>query len=323
MRALVTGATGFVGGHLVDVLLRQGDEVTALVRSPAKGAPLAARGVRLIGGDLDDGNALAQAVRDQDIVYHVAGLTAARNEAEFLRVNRDGTGRLLAAAAAAGVGRFVLVSSQAAGGPSERGHPSQGTEAPSPVTSYGRSKLAGEQVVRAGAIPWTIVRPPTVYGPADRELLRAFRAAALGIAPVFGTGDQQLSVVFGPDLAEALAAAGASPRAAGGIFYAAHPETLTSRELVAAIGRAVGKPVRILSVPRWVAVGALAITETAARVANRPTLLTRDKANEFYQPAWTCDPTPLAEATGWRARHDLDAGIAATAAWYRAAGWLG
>jgi dihydroflavonol-4-reductase len=322
MKALVTGATGFVGRHLVNALLRRGDTVTALIRSPQKAQEIADLGVRLIKGDLDELNAMAQACEGQDVVYHVAGLVAARNEAEFFHVNRHGTLALLKAATAAGSKRFVLVSSAAAGGPSLPGIPLKGDEPPNPVTIYGRSKLAGEEVVRGGKIPWTIVRPPAVYGPGDRELLRIFRLARLGIAPVFGGGRQELSLVYGPDLGEALAAAGHAPNAAGKIYYACHPEVVTSGAMVREIGRAMGKPVRLLPLPAMLANGILTVTGTAARLTGKATLLTRDKAHEFLAPAWTADPASLTADTEWRAEHDLHSGVKETLGWYRKHHWL-
>ncbi len=322
MRALVTGATGFVGGHVVDALLRRGDSVTALVRSPAKADRLAGRGVRLATGDLTNREALAAACRDQDIIYHIAGLIAARSEREFRAVNRDGTARLAEGAKSAGVNRFLLLSSLAVGGPTDPSRPLTGAEPPNPTTQYGRSKLAGEDVIRASGLDWTIVRPPAVYGPADREMLRLFRAAALGIAPVFGDGSQALSLVFGPDLADAIVAAGVGTKTSGRVFYASHPEVVTSRQLGETIGRAAGKRVRVLAIPAALGRALLWTTDTVARWRNKATVLSRDKANEFFQPAWVCDSAPLTEATGWRAAHDLEAGSRATYEWYRREGWL-
>jgi nucleoside-diphosphate-sugar epimerase len=322
VKAFVTGATGFVGGHLVAALRAAGAEVTALVRSPDRAAALAAGGVRLVPGALDDAEALARAVEGHDAVYHVAGLVAARSEAEFLAVNRDGTARLVAAAERAGTGRLVLVSSLAAAGPSAPGQPLRGDEPPRPVTRYGRSKLAAEAVVRQSGLDWTIVRPPAVYGPADREMYRVFRAASFGVAPVFGDGSLELSLVFAPDLAGALIAAAGAPAARGRVLYAAHPERLTSRDLVERVGRAAGRRVLVIGVPRPVAWGVLAASDATARLLGRATVLNLDKAGEFFQAAWTCDPAPLTEATGWTAEHDLDRGAAATLAWYRDAGWL-
>ncbi len=321
MKALVTGATGFVGSHLAEALLRRGAEVTALVRSPGKAQLLNDLGIRQVRGDLHSAEALRAATAGQDVIYHVAGLVAARDEAEFLRGNREGTASLLGSLGGARP-RLVLVSSMAAGGPSPRGRPLTGGEPPQPVTMYGRSKLAGEEVVRASDLPWTIVRPPMVYGPRDTEVLKAFRIARSGLIPVFGDGTQELSAVYGPDLAEALISAAESDAAVGRIYYACHPERFSSMEFVRAVGSSLGRSVRVLTLPEWVARGALGITGTAARLTGQATILTADKANEFFQPAWTGDPGPLMRDTGWRPAHDLTTGLAATALWYRQHGWL-
>lgn len=324
MKALVTGATGFVGSHLVEALVRRGDQVTALVRSPGKATLLEQLNVTRVAGNLENAEALRAATAGQDVIYHVAGLVAARDEAEFLRANRDACSNLIRAVAENGgtPPRLVLVSSMAAGGPAPRGRPLTGEEPPAPVTQYGRSKLAGEAVVKESKLPWTIVRPPMVYGPRDREVLKVFKIARNGIAPVFGDGSQELSAVYGPDLAEALIAAGTSSSTIRKVYYACHPEIFQSGELVQRVGATLGKNVKILPLPDWVARGALTITGLAARVAGQATILTPDKANEFLQTAWTGDPGPLIKDGGWHPAHNLDRGLAATAAWYREQGWL-
>ncbi len=322
MNVLVTGATGFVGGHLVDALLARGHTVSALVRNPSKGQDLARRGVIIVAGDLDHAEGLAKACEDQAIVFHLAGLVAARNQTEFDAVNRDGTARLIAAAGRVGAARLVLVSSLAAGGPTTPGHPLAGPEVPRPVTQYGRSKLAGEDVVRASALDWTIIRPPAVYGPGDREMLRVFKAAAFGIAPVFGDGSQQLSLVYGPDLAEALVAAGTSAATSRGTFYACHPESVSSRRLVELAGRAAGTRVRVIGIPAPAGRAILWVTDRAARLAGKATILSYDKAAEFFAPAWLADPSPFMQATGWAPNHAFEAGARLTVEWYRRHGWL-
>jgi 2-alkyl-3-oxoalkanoate reductase len=322
MRSLVTGATGFVGSHLAEALRRRGEEVTALARSPAKAAALAPLGVRVVSGTLHDRAALKQAMEGQDVVYHVAGVTAARSEADFLVANRDGTRNVLEAAEQAGTPRVVFVSSMAAAGPTIRGRPVRGDELPRPVTAYGRSKLAAEQAVTASPVAWSIVRPPLVYGPRDQEVLKVFRLARLGIAPVLGDGTQELSAVHGADLAEALIAVGTSTAAVRRTYYACHPEVFTGAEMARAVGQAMGKSPAVLRVPATIGRGVLMLTEAAARLAGQTTILTADKANEFFQPAWTGDPSPLTRDTGWRAARDLRTGLLETYQWYRTAGWL-
>jgi nucleoside-diphosphate-sugar epimerase len=319
--AFVTGGTGFVGSHLIEVLLRQGHRVRALVRSPKKAEALGIAGVEWVAGDLSSLDALRAGMAGAEVVYHVAGLVAARTMDEYLAVNRDGTGRVLEAARPLGA-RFVLVSSLAAGGPSEPGHPLSGAETPHPVSNYGRSKLAAEALVRESGLRYVIIRPPAVYGPRDTEMLRLFKAAAMGIAPVFGGGRQELSMVYGPDLALAIAAAGADPATEGEVLYPAHEEVITSADTVRMIGEACGRRVTVIPVPDAVGRVILEVTGGVAKLAGRATLLTPDKGTEFFQRAWTCSPARITQLTGWTAEHDFRSGTVATAAWYRQKGWL-
>jgi dihydroflavonol-4-reductase len=322
MKALVTGATGFVGSHLTEALRQRGHEVTILARSATKASGLAPLEIRVIKGDLHDAQALAQAIEGQDVIYHVAGVIAARTEADFFRANRDGTAQLTAAAERGGRPRFVFVSSMAAAGPSRRGVPLDGTEPARPVTAYGRSKLAAEQVVTTSGLPWSIVRPPMVYGPRDMEVLKVFRLARLGLAPVFGDGTQELSAIHGADLATALTAVGTCAGAVGRTYYSCHPQIFTSAEFVHSVAAAMGHTVRLIRIPLAMGKVALWITELSAQLARQATILTTDKANEFFQPAWTADSSALTRDTGWSPVFDLPHGLAQTYAWYRSAGWL-
>jgi nucleoside-diphosphate-sugar epimerase len=324
VKALVTGATGFVGSHVVDVLAARGDAVVVLARSAERAAPLARPGVRVALGTLDDPAALAAAVAGTDVVYHLAGLTAAVSEAEYLRVNEAGTRRLVAAVlAAAPRPRLVYVSTQAALGPSEPGQALDEDAPCRPLTAYGRSKLAGEAVVRAApGLAWTIVRPPAVYGPRDREFLKMFQLIRTGIAPVFGTGAQALSLVYAPDLADAIVRAGAAPAAAGRTYHAAHPEVVTTRELALAVGRALGRTPLVVPVPGAVATPIVSLIGRIAAARGRLSTLNADKMAEFLAPAWVVSSAAAERDLGWRAAHALAEGAGLTAAWYREAGWL-
>ncbi len=327
MKALVTGATGFVGSHLAAALVKRGDEVSCLARRPEQAAFIASLGALIAPGSLEDVESLKAALRGVDRVYHLAGLTAAGSEREFLEVNEGGTLRLIGAirASVPSLKRFVYVSSLAAVGPTSRGARLTEDTPCRPVTAYGRSKLAGEAVVRrAAGLPWTIARPPVVYGPRDRELLRLFRIVRWGFAPVFGRGRQELSLVYVTDLVEGILDAGQEPTALGQTYHLAHPEVVRSRDLAREIGRAVrgGRAPLIVPVPAAVAAPIVRVIGRAAAVAGRRTVVSEDKLAEFLAPAWGTSVAKAQRELGWRPPHDLRAGVRATAEWYRSEGLL-
>lgn len=325
MRTLVTGATGFVGSHLVEALAARGDEVVVLARRPERAAPLARFGVQVAIGTLDDADALAAAARGAAVVYHLAGLTAAARPRDFFLANEAGTRRLVEAVrrTAPGLARFVYLSSQAALGPSAPGQRLAEDAPCRPVTAYGRSKLAGETVVRAAeGLPWTIVRPPAVYGPRDREFLKMFQMVRGGLAPVFGTGAQQVSLVFAPDLADATVRAGTAPAAIHQTYHAAHAEVVSTRDLVLAIGRAVGRTPVVLPVPGLLATPIVGLIGALSAARGRPSVLNLDKMAEFLAPAWILSVEKAGRELGWRAAHDVAEGTRLTAESYRADGLL-
>jgi nucleoside-diphosphate-sugar epimerase len=334
VKVFVTGGTGFVGSHLVTALLARGDDVVCLARDLAKVERVFAGQARprVVRGDLSHREALEEGARDADVVFHVAGLIAGRGRADFFSANADGTRQVAEAAArvAPRLRRFVYVSSLAAAGPSRRGEPLTEDLPSRPLTMYGHSKLAGEEILRGFPFPWTVIRPPVVYGPRDTEMYRVFRLASLGLAAVFGNGSQELSFVFVEDLVAALLSSVETPP--GKVYFAAHPEVVTSRSMVTSVHRAVrsiglpqpfeGRPPFILPIPGIMARGGLWLYERAAGLAGRATLLTSDKANEFLAEAWVCSPAALGRDAGWRAGWDLMKGLTHTATWYREAGWL-
>lgn len=325
MRVFLTGATGFVGTHATRLLMDAGHQVTALARSEAKARELFPRvAPEWVWGDLADEAALRRGLEGADVVVHVAGLTKAVRPAEFYEVNAAATQRLLDAArdAAADSVRFLHVSSLAAAGPTVRGRLGLATDPPRPISHYGSSKLAGEERVRAGDLPWTIVRPPAVYGPRDVEFLRLFRVVQRGWAPVFGSGDQELSLVHVEDLARALVAC-VELDFRGSTYYAAHPDVVTARQLAERIGSAVSvSKLRTLHIPKAVVRPALTVSGWCSRLLGRATLMSGDKAPEITAEAWTCSSAELERDSTWRAELDTDRGLAATASWYREQGWL-
>jgi nucleoside-diphosphate-sugar epimerase len=296
--------------------------VTALARSVAARRALEAAGCRVVAGDLHDEVAMAALVAGAELVFHLGGLVAARSEAEFRRVNADGTAALARAAARARVARLIYVSSLAVTGPTVRGRPLDEHTVPRPLTAYARSKLGGEEAVSRSGMPFTIVRPPIVYGPRDRQLLRAMRLADRGILPVLGDDAQELSLVYAADLADALIAAATSAACEGRTYHAVHPTVVTQRRLGDAIAGAVGHRVRRVRLPAAIVRLGLGLNGGLAWILGRSTLLTLDKTNELLAPAWTASDEALARDAGWRAATALDRGLEMTVQWYRAAGWL-
>src|SRR5579863_3902805 len=244
--ALVTGASGFVGGHLVEALVAGGYRVRCLVRPQSDRRWLDSLGVSYAAGTVEDAGALRRAVDGVDVVFHLAALTTTARASEYDRINYGGVVRLVDAMAARPV-RLVFCSSLAAGGPARAGRPLTEADPPAPIGPYGESKLRGEQVVLSGGVPAVVVRPSAVYGPRDRDVLAAFRLAARGLAIRTGPRGQQLAMIHVHDLAQGLAAAGRTAGAAG-IYYVNGGNYLWD-DINAAMGAAVGRHPLVLPLP--------------------------------------------------------------------------
>lgn len=327
MKALVTGANGFIGSHLVELLVEQGWEVRCLVRRTSNLRWIEKLPVEFAYGEVTDPRSLEPAVEGVQIVFHLAGLTKARRAEDYFRVNEKGTENLLAACAGKAVGlrRFVLVSSQAAAGPSNGRTPRKEEDPPQPLTSYGRSKLAAEQVARryAGQVPITIVRPPAVYGPRDRDLLVFYRYIAKGIKPLLGRGERVISVVHARDLARGILAAGLSERAAGETYFIANPVPAEWEAFADLVATALGRRrVRRVVLPTWVLYPAAYLSEAGAFLAGRAATLNREKIREIRERYWVCSTEKAYEHFGFQTEIPLDSGLRETIGWCQQQGWL-
>jgi 2-alkyl-3-oxoalkanoate reductase len=324
-RVLLTGATGFVGRHVAEAFAHARIHVRALARSPGRARHLAELGFDIIQGSLEDESILAAACREVDVVVHLAAVTHARSPAEYDRVNVTGTANLLRAALAAPAHprRFVYLSSLAAVGPCVDGRAPRADEEPRPLTAYGRSKLAGERLVREAAdrIEAAILRAPAVYGPHDTDLYHFFRLAKYGVVPVPTGPARLLQMVHVADLAQALVRAVTLPAAAG-VYHIAEPRTYTWEEVGRMVGAAVDRRVRILRVPAAFIAGLAAASELSAGAVGRSSIFNRDKARELLAPGWLCDTESAKADLGYEAGIPLADGLRATALWYRQQGWL-
>lgn len=325
MRVLVTGGHGFVGSHLVRRLLARGEVVRCLVRRPGVPPSLEGLDVELCVGDLRDPSALGRAVAGVDEIHHLAALTRSRTRRAMFETNVAATQRLLAAARAEGVpGTFVFCSSLAAVGPSPDGRPVDEHTPRRPVTWYGESKARAEDLVLAASadLGVSVVRPPAVYGPRDRDFLAVFQAASRGILPRLGDGPRAYSFVFAPDLADALVEAARCPAARARALFVTHPARVELEAFLEAVARAVGRRARIVKVPDATLRILAELSEVGAQLGTRPPLLNRQRLREMAGRVYVCRGDAFVEAVGWRATTGIDAGCAATAVWYREHGWL-
>lgn len=301
MRLAITGGTGFIGSHLIDVALEKGHAVNALTRreQPSR------NGVCWIRGDLSRRDALERLVSDADAIIHLAGAIRSPNAAGFEEGNVSGTLAMLAAATAGGVQRFVAVSSLAAREPK--------------LSLYGASKERSEELVHGSGLDWVIVRPPAVFGPGDKETLELFRMARLGVMLMPPRG--RISVIHVVDLVRLLLAL-AAPDAPSRCLIEpddGKPGGWTHREFARALADAVGTRAAVISSPGI-------ILRLAARAdqffRGERAKLTIDRAAYFTHRNWVVEPKRTAPEGIWHPEVETAEGLKATADWYRDHGWL-
>jgi dihydroflavonol-4-reductase len=324
-RALVTGANGFVGCHLVAHLLERGYRVRGLVRTTSDLSALAGRPFELAYGDVTEPDTLPAALDGVDLVFHVAGLTKSRDRAAYFRVNEAGSRALMEAChGRPALRRFVYVSSQAAAGPSGPERPRREEDPPAPTGPYGESKLAGERAcleAAAGRIPLTVVRPAIVYGPWERDMLQLFRQARRGLVPRI-RGDSLVSLIHAADLAELLERAGRSPAAVGRTYFAADHRSYWMREVIALMGEVLGRRVVQLPIPPAVLWPLAVVNEQLLALGRGIEALTRTRLKEYRERFWSLDTARCRTDLDWEPGRSLKEGLAETARWYRGQGWL-
>jgi len=321
---LVTGANGFIGSRVCRLMFDSGYAIRIICRETSDLGLLTGIPYSKTIGDITRPESLAGAVKDVDYVIHLAGLTAARNEATFREVNERGTYNLITAVRRHNprLKKFVYVSSAAATGPSH-GLARHEDDPPAPITTYGRSKLAGEKVLVPffNEIPITIIRPPAVYGPGDEAILTLFRLINRGFRPYLAGGRNRVQMVYVDDLAQAIKVAMEAARGKGEAYYIADEEAHTLRELIDCIGELTGRKGLRLSVPRWVMYLAAVMGELLGRIVGQPPIFSREKVREMTAD-WKLDVSKAQAQLGFVTAVDFAAGAKLTLEWYRRQGWL-
>ncbi len=323
MRALVTGATGFIGSHLVDRLCADGWNVTCLTRG-STGGWLRPHDVRIVRTAFDDVGRLAHEVSGCELVFHVAGAIKALTWDDYRRGNVEATRHLVDACRSAErrPGRLVIVSSQAAGGTGTPARPRREDDPDAPTSAYGRSKLLAEQIARdATDLDVVVVRPSTVFGPRDPALRPFFRLASRGVVPR-PLADPIVSVIYVADLVECLVAASSVPTARGRVYHAANRDPVSFRDLGRAIASAYGVRALEIPVPDPLLLGAGFVSGAIGRITGRARPFDLAKAREILQSAWVADTSRASSELGFTPRTPYSEGLTITANWYRSQGWL-
>ncbi|MDZ7262195.1 MAG: GDP-mannose 4,6-dehydratase [candidate division KSB1 bacterium] len=326
MKALVTGSTGFIGSFLVEELLTKNYEVFCLVRKTSNLHWLQGLKVKFVYGSLEDQGSLQKAVTGMNYIFHLAGLTKAKRKEDYFQVNFQGTVNLLSALknTPSEIRRFILVSSQAAAGPSLTGKPVTEDEPPRPITPYGQSKLKAEEVTLqyGQTMPVTIVRPSIVYGPRDTDVLEVFKYVRRGLKPVLLGDSRYVSLVYVQDLVQGIVLAAENERSTGKIYFLANSESYSWEELEDEIARALNKTVWRIKLPPFFLDCLALASEATAKLLGTAALVNRYKVLEMKQRFWLCDTSRARQELGFQPRISLPEGIKKTVAWYVKEGWL-
>lgn len=334
MKALVTGASGFIGSSLIEELGTLGFDVRALMRSTSSTRNLEGLRYERAEGSLDDLESLHKAVSGVDYVFHLAGATTAKNRAAFLQHNAEGTARLAQAVAEGcpNLTRFVYVSSLAAAGPSRSLQPRvENDEVDRPVSHYGESKLLGEHELLKfkNRFAVTVVRPPIVYGPKDKDMFLFIQSVARNLMPLLSgrteDGHKYYSTIHVKDLCRGMVQAGlakAGSVPSGEIFYLAGDGMTTNEKLMQTIAEYLDRDPLRIRVPNSV-IKAIAYGMTAvSRVTGIRSPLNIDKLNDILPDYWICSNQKAKNLLGFSPEYDLKTGLSHSIEWYKKQRWI-
>jgi dihydroflavonol-4-reductase len=333
MKALVTGASGFIGSTLIGELDTLGFEVRALLRKSSSLSNLEGMRFQRVEGDLNDFDSLCRAVKDVDYVFHLAGVTHAPSRAAFIEYNAKGTDRIAKAVAKVRpqLTRFVYVSSLAAAGPAHSLRPKVESERAQPVSRYGESKLLGEKELLKykDAFPVAIVRPPLVYGPKDRSIFFMIQTLTRNLMPVLQgsnrAGHKYYSSIHAEDLCKGIvqvAVASKEKVPSGDLFYLAEDEVHTYQEMLTTIIEKLNcDPLRV-RIPKFAIQLFASGLSTVEMISRRALPLNWDKLNELIPDYWICSNKKAKKTIQFMPEYDLTKGLVHAIDWYKRQGWL-
>jgi dihydroflavonol-4-reductase len=328
LKALVTGATGFIGSHLADELLLRGYDVRCTYRKTSNLQWLINKNIELVEADLYNINSIKEAIKGVDLIFHSAGSVRAKDYNDFLKGNLTPTKNLIDAAISSGIQlkRFVYISSQTVAGPAKSPESPLTEETECfPITDYAKSKKAAEDFVikNIDNLPVTIIRPPGVFGPRDTAIFALFKILSLRIAPFFGFSDKYVSLINSMDLAKGIAMAAESDKTIGEIYYLAYDKYFSYRELFSYVQNAMqGRKAINIRLPESLVLTAGFLTEVFGKIIKSPPVFNYDKAKDFIQDYWICSSEKAKKDFGFKTELTMKTAIEETVNWYIKHGWM-
>lgn len=324
--SVVTGASGFVGSHLVDKLLSEGHHVKCILRKSSSLRWLKDKPVEIINCGLLDKDSLRNVLKDADYLFHVAGVVKAKTNNEYLNGNVETTRVLLDVVSEVNtsIKRIVIVSSQTACGPSLDGKPCTEETKEHPITRYGKSKLAQERLAMSYSdrLPISIIRAVAVYGPRDTEIYLVFKTYKQGLLGLIGFNKKLVNIVHVLDLVDGIYLAAITDRAKGQIYFIGSQEYYDWIQIGKAISNAMDKKALTVRVPHLIVYIVAFFAEFFSLFSSKAATFNIEKARDFVQQYWTCDVSKAVNELGFRQNISLEKGMKETVAWYREMKWL-
>ncbi|MGE5409917.1 MAG: NAD-dependent epimerase/dehydratase family protein [Clostridiales bacterium] len=324
--AVVTGANGFVGSHLVDLLLDKGYKVRCITRKSSNLKWLSGKDVEIFDCGLFDKDGLKRAFKDADYIYHVAGVVKSKTPDGYFMGNVETTRAILDTALEIKdkLKRVLIVSSQTACGPSIGGkHVNEQTE-PHPITTYAKSKLEEEKLAKTymDKLPITICRAPAVYGERDTEVFIFFQTFNRGLLTMVGLKDQQVSLIHADDLVRGFYLAATNPNSACNTYFIGSEKYYTWNEIGQITSKVLNKrPIKV-KVPHPIVYTIAAIAQFFSMFSSKPATLNLEKARDLVQEYWTCDTSKAVRELGYHQEISAEEGIRKTCEWYKKMKWL-
>jgi dihydroflavonol-4-reductase len=324
--AVVTGANGFVGSHLVDLLLENNYIVRCITRKSSNLKWLKGKDIQIFDTGLVNKDGLREAFQGADFIYHVAGVVKSKKPEGYFHGNVETTRVLLETAVEFKdtIKKFLVVSSQTAAGPSHNGKIITEDDPCNPITTYGRSKLAEEELAKSfmNLLPITICRAPAVFGDRDTEILIFFKTFSKGLMTTIGFDKKLISLIYVKDLVNGFMLAAESDKSSGQIYFISSEIYYTWEEIGDITAKVLGKnPVKV-KVPHSVVYTIAAVAQVLALFTSNPATLNIEKARDITRNAWICDTGKAIRELNYRQSISIEEGIKRTCEWYKQHGWL-